>query len=75
MESGALNGRTYSNTHFFEYFAKWKAIHVEASLKNYNELIEYRKDSFANIYAALCSENRDVHVIGAGGPTSGKHKL
>ena len=71
MESGALNGNQFSTTYFFEYFAHWKAIHVEASPSNFDGLKEFRNESFANIHAALCSENRDVHLIGGGGATSG----
>ena len=72
MESGALNGYLFSTSYFFEHFANWRAIHVEASQGNYDGLIKNRKTSFSNIHAALCSENKDVHLIGGGGAVSGE---
>lgn len=60
LESGALNGITYSTTYLFEHLLDWKCIHVEADPVNYNQLVSNRPKSF-NIHTALCSDNNIIH--------------
>ena len=42
MESGALDGVTFSNTFLFDKFANWTAIHVEADPVSYGKLTQNR---------------------------------
>jgi len=56
LECGALDGRTYSNSFFFENHLHWKAIHVEASPTNFPKLEKYRRKA-TNVHAAICKED------------------
>ena len=60
MESGALNGVTFSTSHMFETFANWTAIHIEADPENYKELVKNRINAI-NVNCALCSEPKLLH--------------
>ena len=42
VESGALDGVTFSNTFLFDKFANWTAIHVEADPVSYGKLTQNR---------------------------------
>ena len=42
LESGALDGVTFSNTFLFDKFANWTAIHVEADPDSYAKLTQNR---------------------------------
>jgi len=42
VESGALDGVTFSNTFLFDKFANWTAVHVEADPVSYGKLTENR---------------------------------
>lgn len=53
MESGALNGLTFSTSYMFEVFANWTALHVEADPENYKNLRGNREQA-VNVHAALC---------------------
>ena len=65
MESGALNGLTFSTSYLFETFANWTAIHVEADPENYSNLRGNRENA-VNVHAALCSEPRLLHYSSLG---------
>ncbi len=65
MESGALNGLTFSTSHMFEAYANWTAIHVEADPENYANLRGNREQA-VNVHAALCSESRLLHYSSLG---------
>jgi hypothetical protein len=57
MESGALDGKEFSNSAMFESYLNWTAIHVEADPDNYAKLLTNRPNA-VNVNAALCSEPR-----------------
>jgi hypothetical protein len=62
VESGALDGKLFSTSHMFEYYANWTAIHVEADLKNYQALCSNRQGSL-NINCALCDIPTTLHYV------------
>ena len=72
LESGALNGVTYSTTWLFEHMLGWQSIHVEADPVNYKDLIVQRPKGI-NIHTALCSEPHIIHwtLDLVGGATNG----
>ena len=60
LESGALDGQTFSTSYMFENKANWTSVHVEADPINYGKLIQNRLNAI-NINCALCSEPRLLH--------------
>jgi hypothetical protein len=60
LESGALDGVTFSTTKMFTVSLAWRAIHVEASPTEYVKLVESRPESLA-LNVALCNTSADVH--------------
>eukprot|EP01041_Mallomonas_annulata_P013584 gene13584-28841_t len=50
---------------FFEKFAEWKSIHIEADPTNYISLVNNRPNSI-NINAALCSESKVLQIVNEG---------
>jgi hypothetical protein len=65
LESGALDGMTFSTTYMFEKYLNWTSIHVEADPRNFAKLLEARKESI-NIQAGLCTESRPLHYASRG---------
>ena len=65
MESGALNGLSFSTSYMFESFGGWTALHVEADPENYKNLRGNREQA-VNVHAALCSEPQLLHYISSG---------
>lgn len=65
LESGAFDGYNVSTTLFFEKFAGWSAIHVEADPANYKQLAINRRNS-VNVHMALCDEPRILHYVDTG---------
>ena len=67
VELGALNGRKYSNTFFFEKAFGWKGVLIEAELVNFRHLQEtvnkFRNRSHA-VHAAACREPQLIQVQG-----------
>ncbi len=74
LESGALNGMTFSNSWFFEYFANWTCIHVEADQKSFRQLTRLRPRA-VNIHAALCSTPAELHYVDSSLPISGIYEF
>ncbi len=72
MESGCVDGDRFSNTLFYEKFANWRTIHIEADPDNFEKLKENRNQSI-NVHSALCNENKLLHWSGnlAGPATRG----
>ena len=65
MESGALNGITFSTSYMFESFGNWTALHVEADPENY-KFLRGNREAAINIHAALCTEPKLLHYISSG---------
>ena len=66
LETGALDGLTYSVSWLFERALGWRAVHVEASENNYAALLRNRPAAL-NIHAALCREPASVHLVAQSG--------
>jgi FkbM family methyltransferase len=65
LESGAFDGYNVSTTLFFEKFAGWSAVHVEADPGNFAKLAVNRQNS-VNVHMALCDEPRILHYVDTG---------
>lgn len=61
LESGALDGDTFSTSYVFETALSWRAVHVEASPEMFSRLVRNRPRAL-NVHAALCSEARTLHL-------------
>ena len=57
QESGALNGEMFSTSRMFVSGLNWRAIHIEASPINTEQLRSKRPES-VNIHAAICDGTR-----------------
>jgi hypothetical protein len=60
LESGALDGVTYSVSRYFVFARGWRAIHVEGSPTSYARLVANRPESL-NLHTALCNASRTLH--------------
>ncbi len=70
LESGALDGLTFSTSSMFVKRLGWTALHVEANPVNFKKLVKNRPES-VNLNTALCEKAADVHFLSQ--PTS-NHK-
>ena len=57
MEFGAGDGKTFSNTYFFEKELNWNGVLVEPVLKHYNEIKISAKRNCAVVHGAICSKS------------------
>jgi FkbM family methyltransferase len=64
LESGAVDGVTFSNTHMLEAQFGWRSILIEGSPRSYRLLAKNRPNALT-INAVLCKaeETRDLHYI------------
>ena len=53
-----------SNSYFFEEYANWTAIHIEAENSNWQKLIINRPKSI-NIHAGICAKESTLHYVPA----------
>lgn len=60
LESGALDGVSFSISRFFSFARGWRCIHVEANPHSYRSLVGNRPDAL-NIHSALCNTSRTLH--------------
>ncbi len=70
LETGALDGVTYSTSWFFEYHLGWRAIHFEPSPRSFHLLARDRPGAI-NIQRALCSRDDERPVAWIAQPHSG----
>ena len=61
LESGALDGLQLSTSWMFEKTLGWRAIHIEANPRSYEDLVRNRPDAL-NINVALCREPQTLHL-------------
>lgn len=63
LETGALDGLSYSTSFAFEHVLGWRAVHVEAGWRNFEQLVANRPGAL-NIRAALCnSPGQQLHYL------------
>jgi FkbM family methyltransferase len=53
VEMGGFDGKTFSNSWFFQYSLNWRAVLVEALPDNYAKMVVNRPDA-TNIFGAIC---------------------
>jgi len=53
VEIGGFDGKTFSNSWYFEYALGWQALLVEALPRNYEKMLQNRPDAI-NIFGAAC---------------------
>ena len=61
LESGALDGITFSTSWLFERALGWRAVHIEASPRMYADLVRNRPGAL-NVHAALCGTPQTLHL-------------
>lgn len=66
IEMGALDGKTFSNSHVFNKALDWKGVLIEASPANYVDLVLNRQNEIATINAGICGEEKDLHWVSKG---------
>jgi len=66
LETGALDGETFSTSWLFERALGWRAVHVEASAAHFERLVRSRPGAL-NVRAALCREPAALHLVDGGG--------
>lgn len=64
LEMGALDGKKYSISWFFETYLNWRSILIEANPRNFKKLVKNRPRSI-NIHTAICPHG-NVSFIGNG---------
>jgi FkbM family methyltransferase len=65
LEIGALDGLLFSTSYFFEHYLNWKAVHFEASRRNFESLISNRPRSL-NVHVAGCAEAKNLTFVDDG---------
>ncbi len=65
LETGALDGETFSTSWLFERALGWRAVHVEASAAHFARLVRNRPGAL-NVHAALCREPATLHIVDGG---------
>lgn len=73
VEIGALDGIQYSNSYAFEKELGWRTVLIEASLNNYQKLVENRPES-TSLFAGSCEEPRLLNVHGEGPMANGNDR-
>mmetsp|Transcript_2413 Transcript_2413/g.3701 ORF Transcript_2413/g.3701 Transcript_2413/m.3701 type:complete len:326 (-) Transcript_2413:104-1081(-) len=66
MESGAVDGLSFSTSYMFEKYANWTAINIEGNPTTYRPL-KWNRPNAINIFSALCSETRTLHYVDLNG--------
>lgn len=65
IESGALDGILYSNSHVFESYLNWTSVLVEADPENF-KFLRMNRPNAVTINGALCNEPRLLHYSSLG---------
>ena len=73
VEMGGLDGRTYSNSWFFQYALNWRALLVEALPDNYEKMLVNRPDA-TNVFGAICPGKSITFLTGRDPATGGGAK-
>lgn len=70
VELGALDGVMYANSLFFEKNLGWRGVLIEASSKNFPNLIQNRPSAVC-VQSAVCDRHRLVHFVEHANPCCG----
>lgn len=71
LEMGAVDGVRYSNSHVFHHAYNWKGVLVEASPRNYPQLVKNRPNEIATVHAGVCSKETILHWVEGNGRAVG----
>eukprot|EP00985_Skeletonema_marinoi_P010642 scaffold4979_cov82-Skeletonema_marinoi.AAC.1 len=63
MEIGGLDGVRFSNSYVYNKGLNWTGVLVEASPRNYQQLVRNRPNEIANVHAGVCEKEMDLHWI------------
>ena len=63
LEIGGLDGVTFSNSYVYSKGLNWTGVLVEASPRNYQQLVRNRPKEIANVHAGVCEKEMDLHWI------------
>lgn len=63
LEMGALDGKTFSNTKFFEETRGWRGLLIEPNPEEFVKLQAERPNAIS-VNAAICDKKQDVHFVG-----------
>lgn len=63
LEIGGLDGVTFSNSYVYNKGLNWTGVLVEASPRNYQQLVRNRPNEIANVHAAVCEKEMDLHWV------------
>jgi hypothetical protein len=74
VESGAFDGLQFSVSHFFENFANWTSILIEADILNFRRLRDNRLKSIS-VNCALCDKPNVYHYVPLKGTTGGIYEF
>ena len=70
VEAGALDGKRYSNSWFFEKCLGWCGLLIEGNPANFRDLVTNRPSAI-KLHTALCADGEEVDFIAGGGATAG----
>lgn len=65
VEIGALDGRRYANSLFYEESLGWRGLLMDASVRNYELALTNRPDAVV-LYGAVCASRGVVRFLGEG---------
>mmetsp|Transcript_5868 Transcript_5868/g.8510 ORF Transcript_5868/g.8510 Transcript_5868/m.8510 type:complete len:292 (+) Transcript_5868:93-968(+) len=63
LEIGGLNGVRFSNSYMYNKGLNWTGVLVEASPRNYQQLVVNRPNEIANVHAGVCEKEMDLHWV------------
>ena len=63
LEIGGLNGIRFSNSYVYNKGLNWTGVLVEASPRNYQQLVRNRPNEIANVHAGVCEKEMDLHWV------------
>jgi FkbM family methyltransferase len=70
MEMGALDGRTYSNTLFFQHNLDWTGLLIEADPQSIPKLQQNRPNNL-QFHGAVCEQTKTLHWLTGSAAVSG----
>jgi len=63
LEIGGLDGISFSNSYLYNKGLNWTGVLVEASPRNYEQLIKNRPNEIANVHAGVCEKKMNLHWV------------
>lgn len=70
VEMGGYDGKTYSNSWYFQYALGWRTLLVEAFPENFEKMVRNRPEA-TNVFGAMCLGESIEFQVGKHGATGG----